>query len=360
MPVSPARARSTFSGSVTIAVRAAALEEADHRADLRAHAALREVRALGEVGLRLGQRHPVDPLLLRRPVAKRDLLDGGRDHQQLRSDHGREQRAGEILVDHRRDAAEVPVRVCDDRDPAAADRDDDEAGVHQRPDRVLLDDPERGRRRDHAPPASPRVLAHGPALLVAPPHRRRLVHERADRLRRVGEGRIVGRHLHLRDDGDGVAVDAEPAEVVLEVLRERVADRTLAVGAADVQRHLVQLGGGELGAAQDEADLRAVAVPDGHVPAVLDHRRDVPAGLAGRDVLVADALVHRVLDQRVAADRDDCAPARGHVRKPPMVSAISALPVCIRFSASSQTTECGPSITASVTSRPRSAGRQWR
>ena len=102
---------------------------------------------------------------------------------------------------------------------------------------------------------------------------------------------------------------AEPVEVVLEVLRERVADRALAVGAADVQRHLVQLGGGELGAAEDEADLRAVAVPDGDVPAVLDHRRDVPAGLAGRDVLVADALVHRVLDQRVAADRDDCAPA---------------------------------------------------
>ena len=31
-----------------------------------------------------------------------------------------------------------------------------------------------------------------------------------------------------------------------------------------------------------------------------------------------------------------------------------------RFSASSQITDCGPSITASVTSSPRCAGRQWR
>src|SRR5204862_7642809 len=32
----------------------------------------------------------------------------------------------------------------------------------------------------------------------------------------------------------------------------------------------------------------------------------------------------------------------------------------MRFSASSHTADCGPSITASVTSSPRCAGRQWR
>ena len=175
------------------------------------------------------------------------------------------------------------------------------------------------------------------------------------------EGRVVGGDLHLRDDSHGVAVDPEPPEVVLEVLGERVPDRPLTVGAADVQRHLVQLVSRELGPAQDEADLRPVAVSDDDVPAVLDHRGDVPAGLPRRDVLVADRLVLLVPDQRVAADRDHCTPGGHHAApNPPIVRARSAFAMCIRFSASSQTTECGPSMTASVTSRPRSAGRQCR
>jgi len=39
-----------------------------------------------------------------------------------------------------------------------------------------------------------------------------------------------------------------------------------------------------------------------------------------------------------------------HQPRPPMVSAISAFCTCSRFSASSYTTDCGPSITSSVTS----------
>ena len=49
-------------------------------------------------------------------------------------------------------------------------------------------------------------------------------------------------------------------KVVLQVLRERVADGALRVGTADVEGDLVQLVGGQLRAAQDEPDLRAVAV----------------------------------------------------------------------------------------------------
>ena len=41
-------------------------------------------------------------------------------------------------------------------------------------------------------------------------------------------------------------------------------------------------------------------------------------------------------------------------------SAISAFCTCSRFSASSHTRDCGPSSTASETSSPRCAGRQWR
>ena len=106
-------------------------------------------------------------------------------------------------------------------------------------------------------------------------------------------------------------VDPGPPEVVLEILGEGIADGALAVGAADVQRHFVQLVRGQLRAPQDESDLRPVAVAHDDIPAVLDHRRDVPAGLAGRDVLIAHGLVRLVVDQRVAADRHDRAP-RAH------------------------------------------------
>ena len=136
---------------------------------------------------------------------------------------------------------QLAVLIGDDGDAAAADRDHDEAVLDQGADRVDLDDPDRLGRGDDPAPASPGILLHRPAVLVAPSHRLGLVHERADRLRRALEGRIVGRHLHLGHDRHGVAVDVEPVEVVLEVLRQGVADRALAVGAADVERHLVQL-----------------------------------------------------------------------------------------------------------------------
>jgi len=45
---------------------------------------------------------------------------------------------------------------------------------------------------------------------------------------------------------------------------------------------------------------------------------------------------------------------------PPMRTAMIAFWTCRRFSASSQTRLCGPSITESLTSSPRCAGRQWR
>ena len=66
----------------------------------------------------------------------------------------------------------------------------------------------------------------------------------------------------------------------------------------------MELVGGQLGAAQDEPHLRPVAVADRHVPAVLDEAA-MCARLAERRDLVRDGLVLRVLDQRVAADRDD-------------------------------------------------------
>ena len=81
----------------------------------------------------------------------------------------------------------------------------------------------------------------------------------------------------------------------------------LGVRPADVQRHLVHAlhPVGDLGAPQDEPDLRAVAVPDGEVPAGLYHLRKVPCGIAERLLLVLHRLVTGVTDERVPAYGDD-------------------------------------------------------
>ena len=57
-----------------------------------------------------------------------------------------------------------------------------------------------------------------------------------------------------------------------------------------------------------------------------------------------------------SADRTCC--SSPHPSRPSSRNSISAFCTCRRFSASSQTTDCGPSITSAATSSPRWAGRQ--
>ncbi len=63
---------------------------------------------------------------------------------------------------------------------------------------------------------------------------------------------------------------------------------------------------GDLRAAQDETDLRAIAMTDGHIPAGFDHVGDVVGGFLGGQVLVFNSLVVLVLDQGIAANSDNC------------------------------------------------------
>jgi hypothetical protein len=64
--------------------------------------------------------------------------------------------------------------------------------------------------------------------------------------------------------------------------------------------------GGDLGPAQDEAHLRAIAMPDDHFVPGLDHVCDVQAGGLGGFVLIFNCLVRGIFDQGIAADGDDC------------------------------------------------------
>ncbi len=67
----------------------------------------------------------------------------------------------------------------------------------------------------------------------------------------------------------------------------------------------MHLAGCQLVTAQDEADLRAVAVGDDHVPALHDHIGDVLARLLDSADLRGHVFVLFVEDQSVAAYGDD-------------------------------------------------------
>jgi len=103
-------------------------------------------------------------------------------------------------------------------------------------------------------------------------------------------------------------------ELVGQLLLDHVAEGALGIGADAVQRHRVQLVQRQLDAAEDEADLRAVAVGQDEVPAERQQLGHVLAGLPGDLELVVDPLVLLVADQRVAADGQDREPL-GAVRR---------------------------------------------
>ena len=129
-------------------------------------------------------------------------------------------------------------------------------------------------------------------------------HERADGLVGIPECRIVEIDHRLRDERHHLLVDAATLERIHHRVLEHEADRALRVGDRVADRHRRDLAGGDFGAAEDEADLRAVAVREHDVPARGDHVDDVRRRRADGVVLVLERSVLRVADERVAADGD--------------------------------------------------------
>ena len=119
---------------------------------------------------------------------------------------------------------------------------------------------------------------------------------------------------------------------------------------------LLDLAGGGLADARDRLEAFLVERGDlGVIPADRPGGLLVganPEGIAARDREEVRVLLEQGLDDLVGA---------GHGRSGQSLSmsqSRSAFCVCSRFSAWSHTTECGPSITSSVISWPRCAGRQ--
>ena len=160
--------------------------------------------------------------------------------------------------------------------------------LEERPDGLGLHDAHGARRGDEPPVAAPRVLGQDPA--VARPVTRRLLGgvAPADGLRRVLEGGVLGIHDGLGQDAHDAVGHAAPSQLAHEGVAEEVADAAFGIGHAHVEREpRGEIGlGDDLGAAEDEADLRAVAVGQDDAPAVGDER----AHVRGRRARVLELL----------------------------------------------------------------------
>ena len=184
-----------------------------------------------------------------------------------------------------------------DRNAPAADGNNDHPGIDQRLDRRFFDNTHWQGGSHHTPPAPAGIFVAVPAVNLDTPLRVLFSHERADGLAGILEGWIVSADFDLGNDCGDRPVDTHVEKVILQALLQRVANGSLRVRAAHIEWYFVQFVGRQFGAAQDEADLRPVAVGDGDVPAVLDHLGDVARGFIGRIVLVFDRLVGFVFNQ---------------------------------------------------------------
>src|SRR5450759_3175329 len=265
----------------------------------------------------LCDRHSQDGLLTRRSPTPIDGVDVAQQHQPVGIDRTGEHHRGKILID---------------------------AGLYAL-------EPTLGQMRD-APAARRRVLA-GRGFIV----------NWADRLGGVGEGRVVGRHHRPGHDHCYLPVPAALKKGVVQGLSEQIPDLALRLRPEYVERRRRHDRRGHLCPNGEEPHLGTVAVSNDNFRTAALGERDEATGR--RDQIAALNLGRPRLaasDHGIAAEGDDqpSHPARSTRSSQVMSVYRSACSVSQRFSASSQTRDCGPSMTSSVTSSPRWAGRQWR
>ena len=146
--------------------------------------------ALGGVRPHLVDGHGADVGGLGRAVVQHRVRYVGRDHEDVDLDGPGQQGGPQVLVDDGLDAAQVAVAVAHHRDAATAVGHDHEAAVDERLHGGRVDDLQRLRRGDHAPPA---LLAPVlPRLAVLDQQLCLLGREEpADGLGRLREARVV-------------------------------------------------------------------------------------------------------------------------------------------------------------------------
>ncbi len=278
--------------------------ELDGSADLGLHGTLAELALVGQaLGLVGGE--VLELLLVGLAEVDGDMLDGGQQEQDVGVAILGQQLAAQVLVDDGGNAlvATLVLVVADDGDAAATAGDDDELVVEQVEDGVSLDDLLGIGGGDDATPAAAGILDEDLGGILGHELLGLLLGvEGADRLGRVLERGVVGIALDLGDDGCGVPALIALVHLAADALLQVIADVALGHGAALGQRHLGGadgvVGGGE--GVLDHADLRAVAVGDDDLVALLDETEEGVGGVAhGLD------LLDGVVAEGVAAEGDD-------------------------------------------------------
>ena len=100
------------------------------------------------------------------------------------------------------------------------------------------------------------------------------------------KSRVVCLDPCLGDDGDALAVDLAQQELIAERLLEHEADAALGVRHDQVQRRRMHFVAGQLVPAQNEANLRTIAVGEHDRPPCLHHVGHAAYRLAHRIPLV--------------------------------------------------------------------------
>ncbi len=191
-------------------------------------------------------------------------------------------------------------------------------GTHLR----RFQDRRRRRARDDAAEHAGPGLDDRPALLGHPPPGRVGGEQAADRLGRVSERGVVGVDLDVGQHRDGALRPVVRDERIVDGQAQQVPDAALRVGDGQPQRKLGQpfdggVRGDQLAPAQDEADLRPVAVRHEHPPPGLDQLDDLPGECRRPLLLPAQRARLALVHQRVPADRDQHDPARLSIMSPP-------------------------------------------
>ena len=263
--------------------------------DLRQHASGGEL-AFRDIFLAVGDRHGGELLLVGLIEVYAHRVHCGEDDETVCAHVLRQQGACAILIDDRRDAAKA-VLGLDDGDAAAADSDDDVAGAHELIDNVQLNDALGDGGGNDTTVAAACVLNEDEAFFFGDLLGLFLGVEAADGLRGMLEAGILLIDDDLRHDGRTFLIYAAVLQLMLNSLLKMIADVALRHCAAFGEGHergVPALVRGELHREVYHADLRAIAVADDDLIALLDEVYDGAGGIADKLKLLLGGFAKRV------------------------------------------------------------------
>lgn len=231
--------------------------------DFWEHRARGEV-AGGDVIINLARGEEAESDLVGATEIKIGVRDGSDGNKNISFDKLGELLGGEVFVDNGVDTFEdFEDFRADDRNTAAANGDDDGAGIDEGGDFAAFDDVERLWRRYDATITATSIFAHFPTSQLGEFDGFFRGVELTNGFRWVFEGGVRFIDNDLSDDADDFLSFMFPGEGVADGLGEPVADLTLTHGDGSFERHSGSgFGGGRFFVNEDIADLGTVAVGD--------------------------------------------------------------------------------------------------